>query len=193
MNKFSPHLSIAKNYWKDFLKKNYIVIDATCGNGYDSLFISQILLEPLNGKLYCFDIQKKAIENTQNLLKNNLKTSLFEKICFINDSHEDFSKYVKNNINLIIYNLGYLPNSNKILTTTVNTTLLSLKSALNILDSNGAISITSYSGHEEGEKEEKALISFLSTLNFTKYSVCFHKWINKEKAPSFFWIRQKTN
>lgn len=191
MKKYSPHLSTAKKYWENFLNKNHVVIDATCGNGHDSLFIAQMLLEPLNGKLYCFDIQKKAIETTQDLLKNNLKNDVFKNIYFINDSHEDFSKYIKNKVNLVIYNLGYLPNSNKVLTTAADTTLLSLKSALSILDNKGAVSITSYPGHEEGEKEEKALISFLGRLDNSKYSVCHHKWINKEKAPSFFWIENK--
>ncbi len=188
MKKFSRHLIIAKNYWKNFLEKNHVVIDATCGNGYDSLFISQILLDSLKGKLYCFDIQKKAIEATYLLLKNNLPYKIFEKITFINKSHEDFSKYIKTKVNLIIYNLGYLPKSNKQLTTKVSSTLLSIKSALSLLDDKGAISITSYPGHEEGEKEEKALLSFLSTLDNLKYSVCYHKWLNKEKAPSIFWI-----
>jgi len=190
MKKFSRHLLIAKNYWKTFLKINDIVIDATCGNGYDSLFISQILL-PLKGKLYCFDIQKKAIESTYSLLKKNLTKKDFENIILYNKSHDDFSKHIKTKVNLIIYNLGYLPKSDKTLTTKVETTLSSIQSSFNILSDNGAISITSYPGHEEGYKEEKALISFFSTLDNFKFSVCYHKWLNKEKAPSLFWIEKK--
>jgi hypothetical protein len=190
MEKFSPHLTLAKDYWKKFLAKDYVVIDATCGNGHDSLFISQTL-QPLNGKLYCFDIQQKAIENTYLLLKKNLSNKNFENIFFINNSHEDFLNHIKIKVNLIIYNLGYLPNSDKSLTTMVTSTISSIKSALDMLHDKGAICITCYPGHEEGEKEEKALLSFLCTLDNIKFSVCYHKWINKEKAPSLFWIEKK--
>lgn len=191
MQKFSPHLDIAKNYWKNFLQNNHIVIDATCGNGYDSLFLAQNFLEFFNIKLFCFDIQKKAIDATCDLLKNNLSKQAFDKVSFINDSHENFSKFITTKVNLIIYNLGYLPKSDKTLTTKVTTTLLSIKSALSILDNTGAISITAYPGHEEGKKEEKELLSFFQALDSSKYSVCYHKWINKENAPSFFWIEKK--
>lgn len=190
MIKFSPHLTIAKNCWKSFLEKNHIVIDATCGNGYDSLFVSQILIESMNGSLFCFDIQKEAIDATTFLLKNSLTTAAFEKIIFFNESHEDFSKYIKTKVNLIIYNLGYLPKGNRELTTKVETTLSSIRSGLSLLDDRGALSITCYPGHIEGEKEEKALISFLSTLDNYKYSVCYHKWLNADKAPSFFWVEK---
>lgn len=191
MNKFSPHLEIAKNYWKNFLEKNDIVIDATCGNGNDSLFISK-LLDLTKGKLYLFDIQKKAIENTLLLLKNSLAQEIFEKIYLINDSHADFSKYINFKVNLIIYNLGYLPKGNKEITTKLETTLLSIQSGLTLLDDRGAISITCYPGHKEGEKEERNLVSYLSSLDNSKFSVCYYKWLNKEKAPSLFWIRKKT-
>lgn len=190
MKKFSPHLKIAKNYWKNFLEENHVIIDATCGNGHDSLFISQIL-NSINGKLFCFDIQKKAIDITYLLLKNNLTEDVFEKIVLINDSHENFSEYINTKVNLVIYNLGYLPKSDKTLTTKVSTTLSSIKAALNLLDTKGAISITSYSGHPEGEAEENALLSFLCSLDNSKYNVCYHKWINKDKAPSLFWIETK--
>ena len=183
---FSPHLKTAHSYWLNFLRKEDIVIDATCGNGHDSLFLSNLLFNKKIKSLFCFDIQKKAIENTKLLIKENL-----EKISFINDSHIDFSKFIKSKVNLIIYNLGYLPGGDKEITTMVESTIESLVSAISILDEKGAISIISYPGHFEGEKEEKALLEFLKTLDYKKFSVCNLKWINKNKAPTFFWIERK--
>ncbi|MFA6118704.1 MAG: class I SAM-dependent methyltransferase [Parachlamydiales bacterium] len=189
--RFSPHLKISHEYWKNFLKKDHIAVDATCGNGYDSLVLLNILLKPLNGHLFCFDIQKKAIENTYVLLKENTEPQFLEKIIFLNESHEDFSKFIKTPINLFIYNLGYLPKGDKTLTTKKNSTLNSIKSAMQLLAEDGAISIISYPGHKEGAEEEKELIDFFVSLDRTSYSVCYHKWLNKEKAPSFFWIERK--
>ncbi|EUJ17052.1 S-adenosylmethionine (SAM)-dependent methyltransferase [Listeria aquatica FSL S10-1188] len=40
-----------------------VVIDATCGNGHDTLFLAQ-LVGP-NGKVYAYDIQQTAIEKTE--------------------------------------------------------------------------------------------------------------------------------
>jgi len=189
---FSPHLKISHEYWKKFLKENHKVVDATCGNGYDSLFLLNILIKPLNGLLYCFDIQKQAIENTYRLLEKNSNPQFLEKITFFNESHEDFSKFIKSPINLFIYNLGYLPKGDKTITTKKESTVNSIKSAIQLLAENAAISIVSYPGHKEGAEEEKELIEFFTSLDKTFFSVCYHKWLNKEKAPSFFWIERKT-
>jgi len=185
------HLILAKEYWKNFLKKGFIAIDATAGNGHDSLFLSKCLVENLNGKLYCFDIQKKAITNTSSLLKENLSKEILDKIILFQASHEDFSKYIKTKVNLVIYNLGYLPKSDKKITTNKTTTVRSIKSAISILDQNGAISIVSYPGHAKGKEEEKSLLYYLKKLSYDKFNICYHKWLNKEKAPSFFWIEKR--
>jgi hypothetical protein len=32
-----PHLDLAKEYWQGHLKSGALVIDATCGNGWDTM------------------------------------------------------------------------------------------------------------------------------------------------------------
>ena len=181
-NFYKAHIKKAHSLWDAFLKEDSIVIDATCGNGLDSLKLIKIISK---GKLFSFDIQKKAIENTKMLLNG------FENISYFLDSHADFSKFIKKEINLIVYNLGYLPGSDKSITTKVDSTVDSIKSGLSILANNGAISITCYPGHLEGDREEKALYQFLSSLDSRKYSICHHRWVNREKAPSLFWVEKK--
>ena len=75
----------AHKHWEEHLKniqskkkKKLCLVDATCGNGHDSLFLSKFE----NRKLYCIDIQSKAINNTKTLLQN--QTDIF----FFNQSHE---------------------------------------------------------------------------------------------------------
>lgn len=188
---YSPHLKLAKNYWKNFLKKGDIAIDATLGNGNDSLFLAKLLLIRDKGRLYCFDIQKEALVKSKNYLNKNLKKENFKNITFFLDSHEDFKKMIDTKVNLIVYNLGYLPRSDKTITTKVKSTLLSLKSAFKILDDKGAVSIMCYPGHPEGQKEEIALLDYLKKIDNKKFSISYHKWLNKEKAPSFIWIEKK--
>lgn len=191
-NNKSPHLELTKNYWKKFLDRSDIVIDATLGNGFDTLYLAKILIEPTNakGKLISFDIQKKAIESSKLALKENLKKDSFKNISILCKSHEDLTKYVKEKVNLIVYNLGYLPGSDKKITTKARTTISSIESGFKLLSKKGAISIISYSGHVEGEKEEKALIEYLKKIDRKEYSVLHFRWLNKEKSPSFFWIEK---
>jgi hypothetical protein len=190
-----PHIVLAHNYWQNLLQKGDIAIDATCGNGFDSLFLAKILLEKEDcGKLFCFDIQEKAIENTKLLLQKNLSENSFHHIHFFQKSHEYLSivqeNFPEKPIRLIVYNLGYLPKGDKTLTTKTDTTLKSLQSALALLSSHGAISITCYPGHEEGAKEEKALLSYLSALKKDFWEICYHQWINKKASPTLLWIKK---
>jgi SAM-dependent methyltransferase len=183
MDNYSIHIQTAHKYWKELLLPSDNVIDATCGNGNDTLFLANILKE---GKIFAYDIQEKALKNTLDLLKEN-HISL-ENISLIHQSHEDFS--VKDNIKLIVYNLGYLPKGDKTITTQVGSTLKSINEGLNIISKGGALSITCYSGHLEGEKEENAILKMAAVLDGKKYSVCLHRWLNREKAPSLIWIKK---
>ncbi|NGX28451.1 MAG: hypothetical protein K940chlam1_00630 [Candidatus Anoxychlamydiales bacterium] len=188
---YFPHLKLAQSYWKKFLKKGDVAIDATVGRGHDSNFLAPLLLGKDLGELFCIDIQEKAITTSKNLLDKELRKELFKNITFILDSHEDFKKNIDIKVNLIVYNLGYLPRGDKTVTTKVKSTLLSLESAFKILADKGAISIMCYPGHTEGQKEEIAILDYLRNIDNKKFNICYHKWINKEKAPSLIWIEKK--
>ncbi len=188
--KRSVHLQLAQNYWKSFLKKGDIVIDATCGNGFDSIFLAKHILTKTEGFLFLYDIQKQAIANTRYLLENNLEKELLARALFFHKSHEDFEE-VDCSPHLIVYNLGYLPKSDKMTTTTCESTLKSLQKAFAILHARGAVSIMCYPGHEEGEKELAAVEKYLKTLDASKWEVCHHQWLNRKKSPVLFWITRR--
>lgn len=181
--KDSPHIKLAHKYWEELLSPEDSVIDATCGNGHDLLFLSSLIKK---GNIYAYDIQEKALASASSLLKQNL--SSFDNISLIHASHEKFQQ--RENIKLIVYNLGYLPGGDKSLTTKTDTTLKSITNALDLILNGGAISITTYSGHLEGEKEEEALFNLASSLDSKKFCVCQHRWLNKKKAPALLWIRK---
>lgn len=192
MEQNAPHLALSKLYWKAHLKPGDIVVDATCGNGHDTLFLSQILLSDPESTIFAFDIQPEAILNTENLLKNNLSHDHFRRVLLNRRSHLELTAVpYPFSPRLIVYNLGYLPGGKKDLTTKVDTTLESVKMSLQLLADDGAISITCYPGHEEGAKEEKALITFTESLPSQNWAVCYHRWLNRPNSPTFFWIEQK--
>lgn len=156
-------LNKSKTLMEESLKDKDLVIDATIGNGKDSLFL---LNHITNGYLFGFDIQKKAINNTNNVLKEH-----FNNYKLFNIGHEHMYKILKDyqkKISLIVFNLGYLPNSNKKVKTNYKTTIKAIKEGLKLLNNKGHIVITIYPGHEEGLKESIEIKKFLKTLkNYT--------------------------
>jgi ubiquinone/menaquinone biosynthesis C-methylase UbiE len=59
--------------WKHVVQKGDAVIDATCGNGYDTLaMVKMVADESARGCVYAMDIQNDALENTSSLLEESL-------------------------------------------------------------------------------------------------------------------------
>ena len=132
--------------WKKIVLPGDLVIDATVGNGHDTLFLANLVGK--NGKVVGYDIQKQAIENTQE------RVAAFPNVELKLKSHAKFDEV---EAKLIVYNLGYLPGSDKIVTTLLETTLESLESAKKALAPDGALSIMCYPGHQEGAREAPAV------------------------------------
>lgn len=154
-------------------KEDICLVDATCGNGHDALFLSSL---PHN-YLHLIDIQKDAIESTKRKVS---------KAHFHLRSHEDLS-FISEPIHLITYNLGYLPGSDKSIITRPDTTLKSLQSALDQLAPNGMISLVVYKGHDGGMDEYNCIQHFINNLP----EPCICKHITnplKPAAPELFII-----
>ena len=167
---------------KNNIKSNDVVVDMTCGNGNDTLFLSNIVNK---GFVYGFDIQEKAINNTNKLLKNNNITNYK----LYNTSHDNIDIVLKDyigKISLILFNLGYLPNGDKSITTNHKSTLNALKKAFKMLNNKGIILIVIYS-HKEGLKEEKEIKKYLKDNNI-KYSE-YHNTDNNN-APYLIEIKR---
>ena len=145
------------------LKPNDKVIDMTIGNGNDTLFLSKLVNK---GFVYGFDIQKKAINNTDKLLKDNN----INNYKLINDSHENVDKYIKDKVSLVLFNLGYLPSGDKSITTKSKSTIMAIDKSLKLLNSKGIILIVIYK-HKEGLKEEQDIKEYLksNSIKYTEY------------------------
>ncbi|MDY3006816.1 class I SAM-dependent methyltransferase [Anaerococcus sp. AGMB00486] len=161
---------------KERIDKNIRACDMTAGNGKDSEFI----LKNLNPRmLYSFDIQKKAMENTKNLIGScpNFK--------FILDSHDNIDKYIYEKIDLFIFNLGYLPRGDKSITTNYKTVIRALKKSLKLLNHNGLIIICVYPGHESGRLEGEFLEEFMENLDQKIYQVIKYDFLNQVNNPPY--------
>lgn len=165
-----------------FIKKGDITVDWASGNGNDTLMLSK-----LSKKVFAFDIQKEAIKNTKNSLKNNGMNNAI----LINDSHENIDKYLndyKEKISLILFNLGYLPGGNKNIMTNSKSTLIAIKKGLKYLNKKGMILVVCYP-HDEGKKESQTILEYLEKNNISHK---IYKNTNNDNAPFLIQIKNSS-
>ncbi len=174
MNIISKTTKLDKHLIKPYLNKDSITVDMTIGNGNDTLFLA------LNSKkVYGFDIQQVAVDNTETLLKESGLNN-YELIC---DCHSKVDQYIKEEVDVFIFNLGYLPKADKKITTLAESSLAALKKALKLLKIEGLISMTLYYGHENGDIERKCILEYVEKLDHREYHVVYIKSINQKKQP----------
>lgn len=164
------------------------VIDATAGNGNDTSYLSSIVGN--KGRVYSFDIQSAAINNTKKLLSERKQ---LDNVTLYNCGHENIGKLIKEKITCAIFNLGYLPgqNTNKSIITHSDTTLRAIKACLNLLKKNGLVIIVLYYGHPDGQQEKNDVINFASKLNQKFFTVLKYQFINQINEPPILIAIQK--
>lgn len=157
-------LNMVKKICEEHVNNNDYVVDMTVGNGNDTLFLAKI-----SKKVFGFDVQKIAIDNTSNLLeKNNVNN--YELINTSHDKIDEVLKEYKHGIKLILFNLGYLPCGDKSITTKHDTTLSAVKKSIEMISKDGLILIVFYP-HVEGKKEAKVVLNYLdkNNINYKTY------------------------
>ena len=168
-------VELARLYLENYINKGSSAVDMTCGNGNDTLFLSELLGD--KGYIYAFDIQAEAIKNTKALLSDCKNLRL---IC---DGHQNLDKYIKEEIDAFVFNLGYLPGGDHSIKTTPENTVTALEKALFLLKKTGIIVMSIYHGGDSGFYERDEIISYLKGLNPKKYNVILHDYINKPNNP----------
>ncbi|MDX8044805.1 class I SAM-dependent methyltransferase [Gracilibacillus sp. S3-1-1] len=156
------------------------VVDATCGNGNDTIMLSKLVSN--TGRVYAFDIQKQAIEKTSA----RLAEQKIEHVELIHDGHEKVATYVKEEtIAGGIFNLGYLPKGDHSIITTPDTTIKAIREMLPLLKKQGRIVLVIYHGHQGGKEEKDEVISLCEALDQKQYQVLQYQFINQVNNPPF--------
>lgn len=163
-----------------------VAIDGTMGNGEDTAFLCEAV--GTNGKVYAFDVQDDAIRGTRRRLKN---AGLLDRVVMIKDGHQNIRAYVKEAVDVAVFNLGYLPGGDHAITTLAPTTVRAIGECLALLKEEGAVLIGLYWGHQNGAAEKEAVEAFLTTLSPAHWAVAETRFPNREKAPLFIEIQKK--
>jgi len=149
---------------KQCLHQGDVVIDATAGNGHDTLFLAQTVGE--QGKVFSFDVQAQALEKTRQRVQ---KQSHIAAVIYVHSGHENMQSELPlsyhGHIQAIVFNLGYLPQADHAITTTATTSLDAIQQGCDLLCLGGMISILAYTGHEGGREEAEAIKQWLLTLH----------------------------
>ena len=177
-NLITKTTELAMRITLSYVEPGDTVIDATCGTGQDTLALAEAVGD--RGKVYAFDIQKEAIGLTSELLKSNgcMNVELF------NESFVYMGEHVpEGSASAAVFNLGYLPDGNKSITTKTDSTLTALKKSLEMIRVNGLVSIVMYWGHEEGKKERQAILDFSEKLDSGKYHCVYLNMLNQKNCP----------
>lgn len=144
-----------------------LLVDATAGNGQDSLFLAQNA--PPGARLLCLDVQESAVRATRALLAGH---GLADMARVLQRGHEDLAAILEElapagaehapsdapPLGCVVFNLGWLPGGPRNMTTTPDKSLTALEAALSALAPGGCISLHCYTGHAGGA-EEAALLA----------------------------------
>ncbi len=157
------------------------VVDATCGNGNDTLALAS--MKP--ARLYAFDVQEAAVRATTALLEaNDYSKSIREGNIIVKQlAHEELVEFVPIPVKAILFNLGYLAGGDKTITTKDETTLTAVQGAMELLQPDGLICITMYSGHDEGKREKESLLDFAEGLDAATWHTAFISMPNQKHNP----------
>lgn len=160
-----------KNIWLQYINEGSVAIDATVGNGSDTVFLSEHCR-----KVYGFEIQPEALEKAAGKIKK-------DNVEFFCMSHDRMMDVVSEQADIVVFNLGYLPGGDHHITTVSTTTVEALKQALALLKKDGLVSVMIYWGHDEGKLEREKIRLFAERLDGKKYHTMYLSFPNQKNCP----------
>lgn len=173
---------LSHTFLAEVLDKESLAVDATMGNGNDTVFLAQKA-----GKVYAFDIQEQALQATQK----RLDSLGLDNVALILDGHQNIKKYVLEPIRAAVFNLGYLPKADKSIITQPDTTLQAIAAVLDCLEVGGRLAIMVYYGHEGGDKEKDAVLAAVQELDQRLFTAMLYQPLNQVNTPPFLIMIEK--
>ncbi|MFH1301173.1 MAG: class I SAM-dependent methyltransferase [Planctomycetota bacterium] len=174
------------------LQQGETAIDATAGNGHDTLFLCQTVGPA--GRVFALDIQQAALDQTASALERAGFSNCELLCCDHSQLGEIISADLLQQIGAIMFNLGYLPGGDHTKITQQHSTLTALKASLNLLRSGGILTILAYPGHPGGAEETAAVSDLLARLDPAAYAkeVIF-ALSESASAPRLFVVRKQAD
>ncbi len=179
-------LGLSHKFMAEQIKPGDRCIDATAGRGRDTLFLAKLVGE--KGEVIALDIQEAAVESTRQLLaENHIKNARVILSC--HSKIDDFT--TKESVGGIMFNFGWLPGGDHNKFSRADTSLVAIQKALTLLKPGGVMTLCLYYGKENGTEERDRILSFLESVDQSKYSVLQTHFINRVGCPPMAILIQK--
>lgn len=184
---FVSVLSFAQQLVRQRATSGDIVIDATVGNGVDTLFLANLV--QASGRVYGFDIQQSALDGAMRRLAGELSEDHLQAVRLFRQSHDTMAAWVMGadhgRVSAAMFNLGYLPGGDTTVITTSQTTLPALTAALSLLKPSGVLTVILYPGHQGGKSEADAVASWSASLPSDSFQTLQYQFTNSLNQASY--------
>lgn len=180
--------SLAHTTLTQILRPGMLAVDATAGNGHDTAFLAS-LLGP-SGHVWAMDVQRAALEATRARLSALAHAA---PVTLIHAGHETLNAHLPAALrpHAAMFNLGYLPGSDKRIATTAATTLAALDALLPRMAPGGVLSLHVYTGHPGGAEELDALLPWACGLSYPEWSLFHTNTANRTLRPEHLLLIQR--
>ena len=182
--KLESILPFARTLLEKAIKPGDVAVDATLGNGHDTLFLANLVGS--DGTVYGFDIQADALAASRVRLAEH---GLLNNVTLFHRGHEHIVESIPlvdhGKITGAIFNLGYLPGGDKAIVTRSSTTISAIEQLLSIMAPEGVIVLVIYHGHPQGAVERDDLLRYAEALNQNIVHVLQYRFINQKNNPPF--------
>jgi SAM-dependent methyltransferase len=177
-----PLLRFVRELLTSALLPGDIAVDATVGNGHDTLFLAERVGE--SGRVFGFDVQEAALLQAKRRLGD---AGVLERVELMLLSHARMREAVPlelhGRVKAVTFNLGYLPGGDKSVVTKTESTIEALCAALEILAPGGVVTAMLYSGHPQGKEESRAVLGWAEQLDQSKVHVLLYRFLNQKNDP----------
>lgn len=167
------------HFIKEHVQPGDVCIDATMGNGHDTVLLSNLAGE--RGRVLAFDVQQMALDNTGQRLEKEQCPSNWKLYL---ESHENMEKYAQpESVSCITFNLGYLPGGDHRKATRADSSIRAIEKGLSLLKKKGLMTLCIYSGGDTGFEEKDAVLEYMQNLDSKKYLVIKSEYYNRPSNP----------
>ena len=211
---------MAHTLWRAVMRPGDTVVDATMGNGWDTVALARILADldasPAGdaskpGRVVAFDVQEDALTSTRARVRESLTPDQASRVDLVLKSHERMEEHVRvpgvnaiddddddsgmetDAVGVVCFNLGYLPGptADKGVRTRRTTTVSAVASGVRVLRPGGVLTVVGYTGHEGGWEEVEAVMELVSSLDPREFTATNHSVVNRDNCPQLIAVHRK--
>lgn len=172
---------LAWSLLRPVIKAGDLVIDATAGNGHDTVFLAECVGQ--TGRVIAFDVQEEAIRSAVLRVE---AAHFTQRVEFLLKSHSRMMEHASpESVTAVMFNLGYLPGEDHETTTTSEETLTALDAAAHLLKPGGALSVICYPGHAAGALEAEAVEQWMTHHTKKGWRVAKYEMLGTQRPAPF--------